>query len=122
MLKLDRLPLLGLLLGLAAMSAAPAGADACPRFQSGYHVVGGFAEHTFTVTFLGGARARIMVQGDGSSDLDLFVYDENGNLIAQDLGYSDSAAVSWTPRWTGPFLVVVKNRGACANLYRIATN
>jgi hypothetical protein len=122
MSKLMKLPLLGLLLGLAAMSATPAGADACPRFQSGYHVVGGFSEHTFTVTFLGGERARITVRGDGSSDLDLLVYDENGILIGQDLGYSDSASVSWTPRWTGPFVVVVKNRGARANLYRIATN
>jgi hypothetical protein len=121
MSKLMKLPLLALLLG-AALSAAPAAADASPRFQSGYHVVGGFAEDTFTVTFLGGEVARITVRGDGCSDLDLYVYDENGNLIGQDLGYSDSAMVSWIPRWTGPFTVVVKNRGARANLYRIATN
>lgn len=122
MSKLMKLPLLALLLGAATMSGAPAAADASPRFQIGYHVVGGFSDDTFTVTFLGGEVARITVRGDGCSDLDLYVYDENGNLIGQDLGYSDSAMVSWIPRWTGPFVVVVKNRGARANLYRIATN
>ena len=122
MSKLNRLPLLAVLFGLAAMLAAPANAGASPAFQVGWHAIPAYATQTFHVTLVGGEIARIAVQGDGSSDLDLFVYDGNGNLIVQDLGFTDSCSVSLIVYWTDTFTVVVKNRGGCSNLYRIATN
>jgi hypothetical protein len=51
-------------------------------------------------------------------DFDLQVFDENGNLINEDLSESADAYAAIVPRWTGPFrLVVSAARGASA--YRI---
>ena len=34
-------------------------------------------------SFVGGELAKVYARGDGDSDLDLYVYDERGNLIGQ---------------------------------------
>ena len=77
---------------------------------------------TFTVKFFSNERATIVVSGDGDTDLDLYVYDDNGNLIAKDDDYSDDCVVNWVPRWTGQFTIKVVNRGNVYNEYIIATN
>ncbi len=77
---------------------------------------------TFTDTFRGGELAYISVDGDGSTDLDLYVFDEFGNLIASDRSYGDYCAVSWYPAWTGPFRIEVHNLGGISNAYIITTN
>lgn len=76
----------------------------------------------YTWAFRGGELATIAVSGDGDTDLDLFVYDENGNLIASDTDAGDDCLVVFTPRWTGNFRVKVKNYGRVYNNYGIATN
>ena len=76
----------------------------------------------YTISFRGGESARITVAGDGDTDLDLYVYDEFGNLIASDDDNTDYCVVSWTPRFTGPFTVRVVNRGSVYNEYRLTTN
>lgn len=51
----------------------------------------------------------ISVQGDDPrADLDLFVYDENDNLVDDDQRVDRNAYCQITPRWTGPFQVFVK--------------
>ncbi len=122
MLKNLRIPLLAVLLSGVALTATTASAGASPRYQSGTYVVSGFRSHSFTLVFRGGRSARVSVRGSGVSDLDLYVYDQNGNLIGRDLSFSDRCVVRWTPRWTGRFRIVVKNRGYRSNLYRISTN
>ena len=77
---------------------------------------------SWTVNFVGGVRACVAVVGDGDTDLDLYIYDQNGNLIAKDDGYSDSCIVEWYPKWTGSFLIKVVNRGSVYNTFGIATN
>ena len=74
------------------------------------------------LVFRGGEYAELCVVGDGDTDLDLYVYDENGNLICSDTDYTDRNYCSWTPRWTGPFRVVIENLGTVYNEYRLATN
>lgn len=41
------------------------------------------------------------------SDLDLYVYDENGNLIASDAEPDDYPHVLVSPKWTGQFTAVI---------------
>jgi hypothetical protein len=77
---------------------------------------------TYTIKFWANERATIVVSGDGDTDLDLYVYDENSNLIAYDDDYSDDCIVNFNPRWTGQFFVKVVNRGNVYNRYVIATN
>lgn len=76
----------------------------------------------YKVVFRAGEIASIAVVGDGDSDLDLYVYDENGELVAADEDDTDDCIVRWTPRWTGKYTVHVVNRGRLANEYGIATN
>jgi hypothetical protein len=47
------------------------------------------ATNQYTISFRGGEAARITVAGDGDTDLDLYVYDEFGNLVASDDDLTD---------------------------------
>jgi hypothetical protein len=75
----------------------------------------------YRLNFRGGERAVVLVSGDGDSDLDLFVFDENNNLVCKDDDETDDMVCAWTPRWTGQFRVEIRNLGV-ANEYVIATN
>lgn len=77
---------------------------------------------TYVLAFKSGIPAEIFVSGDGDTDLDLYIYDENGNSIAYDDDYSDDCYVCWTPAWTGKFVVQIVNRGSVYNQYVLLTN
>jgi hypothetical protein len=74
------------------------------------------------VNFTGGEAAEVAVVGDGSTDLDLYIVDENGNMIAMDEGDTDECYVIWKPNWTGIFYITVVNRGTVYNQYALVTN
>ncbi len=74
------------------------------------------------IRFRGGEAAYVVVSGDGDTDLDLYIFDENGNLITSDTNYSDHCTCSFTPRRTGYFCVKIKNRGIVCNYYSLITN
>jgi hypothetical protein len=77
----------------------------------------------YTITFYGGEVARVAVVPDGNTDVDLVVFDENGNEIARDDNRGSSGCVvSFTPRWTGPFRVRVRNEGRVYSRYALITN
>ena len=87
-----------------------------------YDSVNGNSTDTYNISFIADYLAEILVSGDGDTDLDLYVYDSNGNLIASDTDYTDDCYVSWVPRWTGKFIVRIVNRGPLYNRYVILTN
>lgn len=74
------------------------------------------------VYFNGGVRASVLLSGDGDSDLDLFVYDQFGNLVASDDDATDDCVVTWIPHYTGMFTLKLINRGGIFNSYSWATN
>jgi hypothetical protein len=41
-------------------------------------------------------------------DFDLYIHDENGNLVSQDTSTNSDALCLITPAWTGPFRLTVK--------------
>lgn len=88
----------------------------------GDYVLPAYSNHTFNISFIANRIAEVAVSGDGDTDLDLFVYDSNGNLIEQDTDYTDDCYVRWTPKWTGRFSIVVVNRGGVYNHYVFGTN
>ena len=96
------------------------GAVGGPKY--GEYIVYGNRYNLFSVKFWANERATIVVTGDGSTDLDLYVYDENSNLIARDEDYSDDCVVNFIPRWTGQYVVKIVNRGGISNTYAIGTN
>ena len=109
------LPLVGIAQQVA--TARPVGGD-----KIGFHRVEAHATDRFVVACYGREVTRVEVGGDGDTDLDLYVYDENGNLITSDTDLTDHCIVSFTPRWTGTFTIRVVNRGSVYNNYRIAVS
>jgi hypothetical protein len=75
----------------------------------------------YRVQFYAGQQARITVHGS-EGDVDLYVYDEYGGLVAKDTSYSRTAHVSWYPRWTGYFTITVENCASRSVSYRLYTN
>jgi hypothetical protein len=105
-----------LTIGLSAsVFAGPVGGPKSDR-----HRVEARSADRFEVTLRGGEVTTIVVSGDGDTDLDLYVYDENGGLVGCDEDPTDDCLVLVRPRWTGPFTIVVRNRGSVWNAYRIA--
>jgi len=84
------------------------------------HRVEAYSTDRFQVSFFGDQDAAVIISGDGDTDLDLYVYDENGNLIGSDTDSSDDCVVRFHPRWTGSFRIEVRNLGRVYNQYQIA--
>jgi hypothetical protein len=76
----------------------------------------------YKITFKADEVARVAVSGDGDTRLDLYIYDENNNLIASAVGPGDDCLASWHPRWSGVFHIKIVNRGRLPNQYVILTN
>jgi hypothetical protein len=68
-----------------------------------------------------GEEEQVLVSGDGSSDLDLYIFDEDNHLICKDEDETDAMACTWTAPSTEVYQVKVKNRGR-ANRYVIVTD
>lgn len=76
----------------------------------------------YSLNFNGGEKAEVAVLGDGDTDLDLYVYDANGNLITKDDDLTDRCYVSFRPSAYGKFKIRIKNRGNVYNRYVLMTN
>ena len=76
----------------------------------------------YRVNFRAGETGIVTVVGDGDTDLDLYVYDQNGNLIDKDVDYTDNCVCTFVPRWTGLFVIKIVNRGSVYNRYVLRTN
>ena len=85
-------------------------------------MVSAHSTDTYTIEFKENKKAVVQVKGVGLTDLDLYIYDKNGNLITSDTGDSDDCECVWTPKWTGEFTIRIKNRGSMYNLYYMQTN
>jgi hypothetical protein len=116
-----------LALGMAALAllvcgtmavAGPVGGG--PRTWNGQ--VEAYSSRYITEYFVGGQRASVGIVGDGATDVDIYVRDENGNLIARGIGPTDIEFVTFTPRWTGRFTIEVRNLGGTWNYVRLVTN
>lgn len=87
-----------------------------------YAAVNGKSYMDYTASFVANQLAEVLVSGDGDTDLDLYVYDSNGNLIVSDTDYSDDCYVRWVPAWTGRYTIRIVNRGPVYNRFVILTN
>ena len=57
------------------------------------------------------------IKGDGRSDLDCFIFDEQKIAIVKDEDEGDVCYLTVTPKWSGHFFFVVKNRGPAPDTY-----
>jgi hypothetical protein len=105
-------------LAVLPLKAAYAGALGGPKIAR--ESVGSRSVDRYTITFRAGERGRVWAVGDG--DIDIEVYDENGNLIARDNDDDAEPEVAFTPRWTGPFTIRVINNERYRVDYVLRTN
>lgn len=101
-------------------SGATRGAVGGPRYSEDR--VYGKDYVDFQCKFWANELAEVVVIGDGDTDLDLYIYDASGNLIASDTDYTDDCICRWVPAWTGSFTIRIMNRGVVYNNFVIATN
>src|SRR5687768_2850740 len=87
-----------------------------------YGQVASSTRREHTIEFRGGEPAVVYVSGDGDSDLDVFVYDESGQVVASATGPRDECVVRWQPDRQGRFRIEVRNLGTAPNWYWMATN
>lgn len=80
------------------------------------------ARDTWKIPFYGNSYAEIAVIGDGDTNLDVLVSDENGNTICYDVSWSDKVYCDFVPAWNGYFIVTVENGGRIRNSYYLLTN
>ena len=82
----------------------------------------GEAEY-FDVVLRGGVPTGIYVEpADPTVDFDLYVYDENGNLVEKDNSTTSNALCMVTPRWTGPFRIKVTSHHGLSTYRIVVTN
>jgi hypothetical protein len=69
--------------------------------------------HTFTAMVYEGQPVRVEVRGDQDprADLDLYIYDANGILVAIDDDNTNLCVGWWVPRFTGVVTIRVVNHG-----------
>ena len=75
----------------------------------GSGLIGPGGSEYFDIVLSGGHTYAVLVEpSEPTVDFDIYVYDENGNLVTQDDSSAANAYCAITPRWTGPFRLVVK--------------
>ena len=85
--------------------------------------VAGHGTDRYTITFVAGETASVGISGDHTTELDLYVYDDQGNLVARDdNGYGDERLVKMIVYRTSVFTIRVVNRGSVYNDYAIGHN
>ena len=90
-----------------------------PRFDR--TTVAAYGSVTYRpILFSSDDEGIVKVTGDGSTMLDVAVYDERGNLIIHYAGYSPW--VSFRPYWAQGMVIKIRNLGGVPNSISMQTN
>ena len=81
-----------------------------------------YSSYTDYILFEGDERARVTINGDGDCDLDLYIYNPEGVLVAKDDDNTDYCVASWVPNYRKSYKIVVVNRGRVYANYNLSTN
>jgi hypothetical protein len=81
--------------------------------------VGALCTDTWTSYASRGQMVRVLVNGDGDTDLDVYVY-QDGQLVGYDADDTDYCLVVFRAPRSGRFQVRVVNRGRVWNQYEIS--
>jgi len=117
-----RMKLLGFALAVVACISQTAFAGRVGGPGANGTIVMSHSRDTYGIWFRGGETARIAVQGDGDTDLDLYVYNGSGQLVASDADDTDMCVVSFDVPQMARYHVHVVNHGSVYNRYRMVTN
>lgn len=109
------------LLAVASVaSLGEAGSDTGPGTYT--RIVEKYSSTTIFERYVGKQVAVLELKGDGDTDLDIYVYDAAGNLVAWGVGPTDRERVTFTPCVTGNYRIVIRNLGGVWNRFQLHTN
>jgi len=97
------------------------GASGGPLYDSSFAYANGGTTY-YDWYFDGGKPAEVGIHSMDGADLDLYIYDENENLIAYDERATEGAYCSFYPKWTGIFRVIIKNNAKYNATFEVYTN
>jgi hypothetical protein len=102
-------------------SDAPRAPEVAQQARSDWDaaVIGPLDTHVRDVFLSPGDYHTIVVEGDGSTDLDAYLLDEFGNEIDSDTDLTDFCIVGFEPSRPGIFRLVIVNVGLRSNLYEV---
>lgn len=117
------MPLVGLLAALTTVGPVPtahAGAVGGPVHR--VDRVSANSRVSYTINCRGGEWTNLLLRGDGDTDLDVFVYDRSGRLVASHTDDSDICFARWFSATTQTYTVVVRNWGPVYNQFVLMTD
>lgn len=109
-------------IGLSGMAFAAETVDAestranIEEFLNTYRV-NAYKTRTHKYLFYAGETVDIEIDGDGDTNLDLYVYDAKGNLCVKRTGATDFESLTMDVYRSEYFTIKVVNRGKYYNLY-----
>lgn len=94
---------------------------AAPAFAQFYRVarVPAYDSHTWRVGAPAGFTS-VIVDGDGDTDLDCWVYDRFGTLLGSDTDGTDLCIIAFNHRSSGVLEIVISNLGGVYNEYELS--
>lgn len=102
------------------LSETTRGAVGGPVYDSG--VLDELEVKDHKISFVADELAEVIIESDGTTNFDLYVFDENGNLVSSDTDYGEFSICRWIPVWTGRFTIRVVNNDYLPGMYLLATN
>lgn len=90
-------------------------ARTAPGMSTAHETIAAGATNAYHVALEPSVQTTIDVRGNGATDLDCYVVDPQGDVIAKDDSLSDHCRLAFTPSDTGKVTLRVVNRGAVAN-------
>jgi hypothetical protein len=114
---MKRMLLLAVLASVLAIPGPGAGSPVEGKHSLGRQRIPEGARARIDKEFRGGERACVIVKGDHDPvvDLELSVYDQKGNLVAEDKGGGDFVAVIWYPPRNAVYRIQIVNPGQAYN-------
>jgi hypothetical protein len=109
-----------LVLTCAMLMLAGAAAPAFAQFFRTSRVLA-FDTDTWRVWAASGPT-RVMVDGDGDTDLDCWVYDRFGNLLGRDTDTTDLCIIRFHNPTSGNLRIVIRNLGSVYNEYELTVD
>lgn len=95
------------------------------EFQEGFHnhdVVDPYDSDNYIIWAEEDLGVGVVISGDGSTNIDCEVYDHAGNVFLSDEDESDVCLLYWEPLHSGPYGILIHNRGDLSNYYQISVD
>jgi len=74
----------------------------------------------YTVNLAGRKSVQIQMNGNGKTDVDLFVFDPSNRQVASDIGLTDRATLTFTTGAAGNYRIEMRNLGKSSNTVNLS--